>query len=751
MWLTEFFANIFVRHRWFVILVVLVCSVLSAIGMAGQSYQRRLGEGSAGNRNRADRNLLSEVGQQFDLESIECLVVIDGEDVLAKPNVLALREIQEALRALPQVATVFWVDDIPTMNLFGLAEPLLPEDSASIEAFLHARERVLANPLAIGQLVSPDATTAMMPLSYDWYGFRDKSDVTASLITRTEEVLAKHPDANLRVRLTGRVPILQAIEQNFNSNQSKFQFISYALVFFLAVFLFRGWRAVVVVGSAPAMGIFWTMGLLDFFHFERNGLTSIVMPVLVSMVGMTDGIHMMLHIRRNRAGGATPEAAVHDAIVRVGPACALTSITTAIGFASLLLTKTEFIRNFGQGCMWAVVICFVAVVTVIPLLCCTWLGRDIHHSHDRDIVGKSLERFQGLMDFVIRRSSWITAGAVVLTLAFGALALTLHPDANTHENLPASSSATKTLRHCDKAFGGIEFARILVEWPAELPETSPQILQAVQRVEQIVDSETLLRHPFSIRNLTQALAPDDANLGEQMSLLTVVPPPILRTVHNVDERRTLINMRTQDLGVATYQPVFHRVQQQLDQLATEFPGFRFAVTGLPVVEGREISQIVYDLAASLGTASVVIFVVMSIAYRSIRIGLISIIPNALPLLVTASLLVVTGTPLSFTSVCAFVVCVGIAVDDTIHFLTRFLQEKELETSTSVAIKKSFRAVGAALITTTLVLVTGFASVLISELPSHRTFSLMACSTIITALIADLVILPAMLASFYRQR
>ena len=91
------------------------------------------------------------------------------------------------------------------------------------------------------------------------------------------------------------------------------------------------------------------------------------------------------------------------------------------------------------------------------------------------------------------------------------------------------------------------------------------------------------------------------------------------------------------------------------------------------------------------------------------------------------------------------------MDDTIHFLTRFLQEKELETSTSVAIKKSFRAVGAALITTTLVLVTGFASVLISELPSHRTFSLMACSTIITALIADLVILPAMLASFYRQR
>ena len=94
---------------------------------------------------------------------------------------------------------------------------------------------------------------------------------------------------------------------------------------------------------------------------------------------------------------------------------------------------------------------------------------------------------------------------------------------------------------------------------------------------------------------------------------------------------------------------------------------------MPVVEGQEIFQIVYDLATSLSTAGVVIFLVMSLAYRSLRIGLISIIPNVLPLAVTAMVLLLFGYPLSLTSVCAFVVCVGIAVDDTIHFLTRFLE------------------------------------------------------------------------------
>ncbi len=749
MWLTEQLADLFVRRRWSIALLVVALTAIAVAGHLGSTFEKRIGESDAGIRNQSERDLLRELRGQFDMELIECLVVVDGDDLFTKENILALRDIREALRDLPQVSSIRWVDDIPSLNLFGLSEPLLPNRDAEPAEFRESREKVLSNPLAIGQLVSPDGTTAMMPVVYRWIEFREGHDLTGALVDEATRILAlKHPQAKLRVRLTGRVPILQAIEHSFESNQLKFQIIGYGLVVAISLFLFRGWCAIVIVASAPLMGIFWSLGLLDFFQFQRNSLTSIVMPVLVMMVGMTDGIHMMLHIRRHQAAGLDRVQAVHDAIIRVGPACALTSLTTAIGFASLCLAQSEFIRNFGQGCMWAVIICFVSVISIIPLLCCTRLGQNLHLQHERDIVARGLHRLAVIIDFSIRHARAVSYAGIGLTISLALASLSLRPDASTRENLPSNSVAAQTLLHCDRAFGGIGFARVMIEWPRDMDPQSPEILAAVEQAESLITQEPLLRHPLSIRNFVVALAPSDANIDERMSLLDLVPPPLRRTVYNPAQHRTLITVRVRDLGVARYRPVFRRLENRLDELGEQLPGFRFELSGLPVVEGQEIFQIVYDLATSLGTAGVVIFLVMWLAYRSLRIGLIAVIPNVLPLAVTAMVLLLFGYPLSFTSVCAFVVCVGIAVDDTIHFLTRFLSECEAGKSTPAALKATFHAVGAALITTTLVLLTGFAAVQLSELPTHRMFSMMACYTVAAALVADLVILPAMLAWFY---
>ncbi len=160
---------------------------------------------------------------------------------------------------------------------------------------------------------------------------------------------------------------------------------------------------------------------------------------------------------------------------------------------------------------------------------------------------------------------------------------------------------------------------------------------------------------------------------------------------------------------------------------------------------RDLYQVVVDLAKSLGVASVVIFVVITLVYRSLRIGLISIIPNVFPLVFTGTVLVMMGGALDFASVCAFTVCLGIAVDDTIHFLTRF--EKSEESSLADSIRSTYLGVGTAMVTTTVILVLGFGTALTSELPDHRMFAGMACATIAAALVGDLLFLPAMLVCF----
>jgi predicted RND superfamily exporter protein len=126
---------------------------------------------------------------------------------------------------------------------------------------------------------------------------------------------------------------------------------------------------------------------------------------------------------------------------------------------------------------------------------------------------------------------------------------------------------------------------------------------------------------------------------------------------------------------------------------------------------------------------------------------LSVVPNLLPLAATGAIRAAYDPSLDIASACSFAICLGIAVDDTIHFLTRFRHEREAGRDVSSAVHQTFVTVGGALIMTTVVLVAGFGSVMLSELPTHFLFAAMACSTIATALLGDLLILPALLACF----
>jgi predicted RND superfamily exporter protein len=201
------------------------------------------------------------------------------------------------------------------------------------------------------------------------------------------------------------------------------------------------------------------------------------------------------------------------------------------------------------------------------------------------------------------------------------------------------------------------------------------------------------------------------------------------------------------LGIAVYKPVFARVDAALEDL--QVPGLRIEMTGDPIIWGRYLDRMVTDLLKSLALASAIILVVMGLVYRSVRIGLIAIVPNLFPLAATGAMLALFGIPLVIETVCAFTICLGIAVDDTIHFLSRYRVEVGRGRDAELAIRESFIKVGSPLVVTTVLMVTGFATVLWSELPGFRMFGAMACATLAAAFVADLLVLPALLKVFGR--
>lgn len=686
----------------------------------------------------------------FTGRAAECFLVVEVDELFEPETIAALRDVVASVEKLPYVESVTWLDTVQILNVFGLREPLLPPDDASPESYAAARKRITQHPLIRGQLLSDDGRTLLMPITLNWLFGPSDADCSTGLVAAARDAASRWPDASLQIGLTGRVPLYIAYQQSFDRNHRKFQIIAYVLVFVLSLILFRGIRAVLIVALAPALGVLWTLGLLTWLN-ELGNPFSVILPVLLTMVGLTDGVHLMVHIRRSRASGMSPQEASHSAIRHVGLACALTSLTTAIGFGSLLLAESEVVQGFGRSCAIGVLVTFVAVVTSIPLVSSTWIGRDIHQGHEHDLVGRGMHRFRGLIDFSIRRAKFVSILAILCTLVLAGISAQLRPDDRMKDSQPTGSEAYRALTLCDQALGGIETVRVIIEWPEdEFEAGSSDILPAIAAVERILDDEELMRHPLSILNILAAF-PGDQAVTTRLPFIELLPEDVRGSYFNTDARQALVTVRIQDLGIARYEPVFRRVEERLSELKESYPGYEFRLTGNPVTRGRDLYGIVVDLATSVGAASGIIFVVMTIVYRSLRIGLITVIPNMFPLVVTATMMVLLGHPLEIASVCSFTVCLGIAVDDTIHFLTRFRDEQSRNGDTDAALRDAFHGVGSAMVITTFILVTGFGTVLTSELPGQRYFAAMAVSTIAAALIGDLVFLPALLKSFGSAR
>lgn len=676
----------------------------------------------------------------------DAIIVVETPDLFSQAGWDAYRAIVSDLEQLPFVESVRTLDSVPSMNLFGLADPIFPRIPATPERFQRAKERALAHPFLVGQMLSADGQTTLLMVQFDFLMIESDADCVQGLRETAERAAARYPTTKFTMTVTGRVPIVLSSVQGQDTDRLKYQLIGYSIIVLMSVILFRGISAVVIVTLASAMGVFWTVGYSRYFDVDFNPLVNVILPVLVSLVGFTDGVHLMTTIRRLRAGGATGREAAVEGIRQVGWACFLTSLTTAIGLGSLMLAEHRLVQEFGRCSVVGVVLTFVAVITCIPVACASPLGKRMHVGHENSLIEKHLNRIGLVIDLVLRYKRTFSLAGIVLLIIACAICSTLRPDQRVATTLPRSSEAALGMQKMDRALGGLEFAQVDIGWSEARKWDDPEVARVIGKVDEILRSEPLLGHPLSIRTIAAALA-GSPSAPDQMSLAALLPRRLRESYYNPDGRNATVTFRVQDLGIAKYSTVFERVKGQLEALEQEFPGFEAKLGGGAVSRWENLYQIVVDLLVSLGSAMVIIFIVLGLVFRSLTIGLISIVPNLFPLALAGVYLVFVGQALEIVTVCAFTVCLGIAVDDTIHFLTRYQESLKGNRpgERDVAIREAFTSVGTALIITTLVLVAGFSSVFLADSRDHIIFATMGTITITVALFADLLVLPALLS------
>ena len=758
-----------IDHPWLCLLLTLGLSTLAAAGYRDPGFAegawkgtwgQAKGEGdapkdrpagAAGGPAAAPRAAISRGwprragrGRGSALGQADAIMVVECPQVFTREGTVALRHVVERLEALDAVAGITWLDRAPPLNIFGLAEPILPRGPASPKRFEVARAKALEHPLVVGQLLSPDAQTLLLLITYDWPLVQEEADVTEALVETAKAAAAEHPSVPISVALTGPVPIRLEWVRNRDANERLFQFVGYGLILALSAVLFRGLSVVLVTAAAPGLGVFWTLGLVRAIGLQDNPFSHVILPVLLSLVGFADSVHMMVDIRRGLAAGLTPREACRRALSTVGVACFLTMITTAIGMASLSLARHEVVRDFGWSCVIGVACTWVAVLTVLPLCCATPWSRVLARGAGREVIGGQLHRVARGIDFTLRHARITSALTIALFAALAFVALRLEPDDRKANILPPGSEAQRALDHLDKAMGGLDVCSADLQWSDD--KTPEEIADVLGEVDGVIAAESLLGHPLSVCRIIDSL-PGEGPARDRMDLLDLLPPPLKESLYDPLKRTARVTFRVPDLGTVACKPTFEKLDEGLRRIEGAHPGFELSLSGEPIVRWRDLYQVVVDLARSLGTAAIEILFVMVVAFRSLRLGLIAIIPNMLPLAAAAGWMVATGQPLDIVSVCALTICLGIAVDDTIHFLSRYRFELVQGLEKTQAIRQAFAEVGTGMIMTTIVLVAGFSSVFFSESRDHRAFASLGMITLGIALLCDIFCLPALVSVF----
>lgn len=731
-------AILFGRHRLLLACLVLVYTGVSLFGISRVRFDH-----DPLKLLRSDKFEIKQLDADFAHLERTALIVVEGDDLLTPEGIRGVRGIVRGAAGVEGVEAVHSMLSLRDRRRVGrYLLPLFPPSDASPARFARARRLAGSHPLLIGHFLSEDLKTSLVIVQFDarLSGIPQYERVLGQL----QAVLAESTKASgLRARLTGAAALQVEIVDDMSRDINKLSLLGASLVVVIAVLMFRRVAAALLVASGPAVGAIWTVGTLGLIGEPINMLTNVV-PVLVLVIGFTDSMHLVLHVRRAMAEGASCLEAARGAIRHLGLACALTSLSTAVGFGSLIVANLYIIKTFGWCCALGSVLSFFAVITVVPLLASTPLSRYVVARKTRGkprALGRLADR---ILSGLLRRPRVVLGSAIAVTLGLALLVTRLEPDHTIATEIPHASEAYRALEHVDRTFGGVMFAYAVVQWPAGQGLRSQELYDVLEEVHRVFNRKGVLSNPLSILNLVRSLPGEQISLPQRASELRYVPEEVLRGLLSFEKRRAVVSAHMPDVGAKILKPAFVDVDRQFEQIARRHPGFRAELTGGSVTVFRSVHLMIEDLWKSLATAAGVMFLMIWVGMGSLRYALVSVLPNVFPLLFTGAFIVLSGRYLEMSSVIVFSISLGVAVDDTIHFLVRFKREMRSEADARAAVRRTFKVVGTALVMTTVALVAGHAIVMLSSFPAIQTFGMLTAVTIASALLGDLLILPAIL-------
>lgn len=567
-------------------------------------------------------------------------------------------------------------------------------------------------------------------------------------------------ETNLDVRVSG-MPYIRTINaQNIIDEIQLFVLGALLITGIIFFFFFRSYRATFITLLVVTIGVTWAFGFIGLFGYEITVLTALIPPLII-VIGVPNAVFLINKYQQEIKLHGQQAKALQRVISKIGNATLMTNITTASGFATFVFVKSQLLREFGILASVNILSIFVLALLIIPILYS--FMEPPKKKHLNHLERKWMENVVNWMEKMVREQRITIYITTVIVIILGIIGLyQIRVSGSLIEDMPKTKAFYKDIKFFEKEFGGIMPLEILIDTKKEKGVMKLSTLKRMDKINEVIESFPELSRPVSVVNLVKysKQAFYKGNPKYYQLPTSQEQSYIFEYTKNSDGNSDMLNNFVDSTGQYARITTFMKdvgtdkmndIQERLQQVVKkEFPEERYNVsfTGKALVFLKGTNYLIGNLVFSLSLAIFLISLFMAWMFRSFKMILISIIPNMLPLLITAGLMGFFGIPIKPSTILVFSIAFGISVDDTIHFLAKYRQELMASNwKIRRSVYAALRETGVSMFYTSIVLFFGFLVFTVSSFGGTIALGGLVSITLLFAMVSNLLLLPSLLLTF----
>ena len=566
-------------------------------------------------------------------------------------------------------------------------------------------------------------------------------------------------ETGLDVRVSGMPYIRTMNAQNIIDEIGIFVGLALLITSLIFWLFFRSYRATFITMMVVSIGVIWALGFIGWFQYEISVLMALIPPLII-VIGVPNAVFLINKYQQEVKKHGNQAKSLQRVISKIGNATLMTNLTTASGFATFIFTNSQLLNEFGIIASINIMAIFILSLLIIPIIY-SFMHKP-KEKHLLHLERKWIDAIVNWMENTVRHhriAIYISTVIIIIVSIIGVYMIRV--SGSLVEDMPKGKQFFKDILFFEEEFGGIMPLEIMIDTKKKKGVLNLSTLKRMNKLDEEIDEIPELSKSVSILNMVKYSKQAFYNGNPKYYQLPTEQEKnfILAYTKNSDTNSDMLKnfvdstgqyarMTTfmKDIGTDKMEQIEERIQDKIDQV---FPqkNYDVTLTGKALVFLKGTNYLVKNLAISLSLAIFLISLLMAWMFRSYKMIIISLIPNILPLLITAGLMGYLGVPIKPSTILVFSIAFGISVDDTIHFLAKYRQELIAHKwNVRKSVYAALRETGVSMFYTSIVLFFGFLVFTVSSFGGTKALGGLVSVTLLFAMVSNLLLLPSLLLS-----